>query len=211
MSQRGSSGGKFNFGVAISACAVLIGFFANLSLIIPSDALSAGAGAPGEVLKITRITPSGADVPAGRQIVFEFDHPVVPLGRMERSPSEIPVDIEPALSCQWRWLNSSNLACQLDEQHAMALSTRYNITVRPEIKSEDGAGLAGPVAHSFITARPRASNAAFDMWLSPVMPRSVVQFDQAVLKDSLESHLFFRAKGGSRVAAKVFEDKRNKG
>jgi len=208
MSQRGSSGGKFSFGVAISACAVLIGFFANLSLIIPSDALSAGEGVPGEALKITRITPSGADVPPGRQIVFEFDHPVVPLGRMERSPSEIPVDIEPALSCQWRWLNSSNLACQLDEQHAMAPSTRYNITVRSEIKSEDGAGLAEPVTHSFITQRPHIVSANFDMWLSPVQAQIRVRFDQAVRKDPLEAHLFFKTGGGSRVAAKVSEDNR---
>jgi uncharacterized protein YfaS (alpha-2-macroglobulin family) len=187
---------------------VLIGFFVALSLIILSDPLSAGEGAPGEVLKITRITPSGADVPPGRQIVFEFDHPVVPLGRMERSPSEIPVSIEPALSCQWRWLNSSNLACQLDEQHAMAPSTRYNISVRPEIKSEDGAGLAAPVTHSFITQRPHTSSAVFDMWLSPVKPQLRVRFDQAVRKDSLESHLFFKTVGGSRVATKVSEDNR---
>ncbi len=35
-------------------------------------------------LHITRITPSGMDVPAGRQIVFQFDRPVVPMGRMAR-------------------------------------------------------------------------------------------------------------------------------
>ena len=85
-----------------------IGFFAGHAL--------AAENPPGE-LKITRITPSGMDVPAGRQIVFEFNRPVVPLGRMERNSSEIPITIEPALSCQWRWLNASNLACQLDEKN----------------------------------------------------------------------------------------------
>ena len=206
MSQRGSVGGKFDCGV--SACVVLIGFFVILSIAIFSHPPSAGAGDLGEMLRITRITPSGTDVPPGRQIVFEFDHPVVPLGRMERNSSEIPISIEPALSCQWRWLNSSNLACQLDEQHSMALSTRYKITVRPEIKSEDGAGLAEPVNHFFITRRPTTTSAVFDMWLSPVRPQIRVRFDQAVLEGSLESHLFFRTAGGSRVAAKVSEDNR---
>ncbi len=140
MSQRESIRGRFNLVVTNPACVVLIGFFVILSFFMTGLAPAAESG-PGEALKITRITPSGADVPPGRQIVFEFNHPVVPLGRMERNASEIPISIEPALSCQWRWLNSSNLACQLDEQHAMAPSTRYNITVRPEIKSEDGAVL----------------------------------------------------------------------
>ena len=125
--QRESIRGRFNLGVIISACMVIV-WFSVIAGFLGSDLQAAETA-----LKITRITPSGVDVPPGRQIVFEFDRPVVPLGRMERSDSEIPVSIEPALSCQWRWLNSSNLACQLDEQHAMAPSTRYNITVRPEI------------------------------------------------------------------------------
>ena len=55
-----------------------------------------GAGKhPGGPLKILRISPSGEDVPVGKQILLEFDRPVAPLGRMERSPSEIPVAIEP--------------------------------------------------------------------------------------------------------------------
>src|SRR5690606_22225125 len=35
--------------------------------------------APDEPLRITRITPAGQDVPAPRQIVIEFDRPMVPL------------------------------------------------------------------------------------------------------------------------------------
>jgi hypothetical protein len=208
MSQRGPSGGKFNLGVAMSACVVLIGFFTILSGLILAHPASAGASAPGEALRITRITPSGDDVPPGRQIVFEFDRPVVSLGRMERSPSEIPISIEPAISCQWRWLNSSDLACQLDEQHSMAPATRYKITVKPEIKSEDGARLAEPVAHSFITQRPHVTSVYFEAWVSPGKPQIRVRFDQSVNKDSLESHFFFKTGAKSRVAAAVIEDNR---
>src|SRR5690606_576424 len=66
-----------------------------------------GARAP---LSITSIVPGGTNVPAGRQIVIQFNRPVVPLGRMDRAASEIPVEITPALGCQWRWLDTSALA-----------------------------------------------------------------------------------------------------
>ncbi len=200
MFEQESIRGGVNRGAITSACMVLAVFFVVLGFI-RSDALAAESA-----LKITRITPSGADIPPGRQIVFEFNQPVVPLGRMERNPSEVPISIEPALSCRWRWLNSSNLACQLDEQHAMAPSTRYDITVRPEIKSEEGAVLAEPVTHSFITQRPKISFAAFDAWLSPEKPQIRLSFEQVVRQDSIEAHAFFRGEGGLRVGAKVLED-----
>ncbi len=205
MSQREPIGARFKPGVITSACVVLVGFFVILSFFM-TDSLSAAETGPGKALKVTRITPSGADVPPGRQIVFEFNRPVVPLGRMERSASEIPISIEPVLSCQWRWLNSYNLACQLDEQHAMAPSTRYNITVRPEIESEDGAVLGEPVTHFFITQRPKISFATFDSWLSPVKLQIRVRFDQVVRQDSLEAHAFFRGDAGFRVGAKALQD-----
>ncbi|SPJ14661.1 Alpha-2-macroglobulin domain protein [Syntrophobacter sp. SbD2] len=206
MSQREWTRGRFKFAMRVPACLVLIGFFAILSFMTASA--PAAEGGPGEALKITRITPSGADIPPGRQIVLEFNHPVVPLGRMERNASEIPISIEPTLSCQWRWLNSSNLACQLDERNTMAPSTRYIITVRPEFKSEDGAIMAEPVTHSFITQRSKVNFAVFEEWLSPVKPQIKVRFEQAVRQDSIEAHAFFRGAAGLRVGAKVLDDHR---
>ncbi len=82
-------------------------------------------------LSITQITPTGVDVPPSRQIVIQFNRPVVPVGRMERDPSEIPVSIMPKLNCEWRWLNTSSLACQLSEQDGMRISTLYQMTIRP--------------------------------------------------------------------------------
>ena len=208
MCQRGSSRIAGNesratrFSVLIRRCAVLIGVCATLNIFVTVPICTAESGV-GETLKIVRITPSGEDVPAGRQIVFEFNRPTVPLGRMERNAAEIPISIEPALSCQWRWLNSSNLACQLDEQNKMAPATRYRISVRPEIKSEDGVVLAEPVTHSFITQRPKVSFAVFDRWLSPEKPQIRVRFEQAVRQDSIEAHMFFKGEAGLRVEAKV--------
>ncbi len=160
----------------------------------------------GQDLKITRITPAGLDVPAGRQIVFEFDRPVVPLGKMARSSSEIPITIEPALSCQWSWINPSSLSCRLDEQHAMSPATRYQVTVNPGIKAEDGSVLTAPVTHNFITQRAKVTSARFETWESPALPTFRAMTNQPVQKASLESHLYFQAVGGGRTASKVVED-----
>ncbi len=200
-----SNGERRRRGAITSACAKLIGFLSIFGLLI-AGSLSAVAAAPPKTLKIILITPSGNDVPPGRQIVLEFDRPVVPLGRMERKASEIPISIEPALSCRWRWLNSSNLACQLDERDAMRPATRYTVTVRAGIGSEDGALLTEPVTHSFITQRPRTIYAAFDSWLSPVEPGIRIQFDQPVRRDSIEAHAFFREETGLRVGVRVQAD-----
>ena len=89
-------------------------------IIIPGLAIAA-TSAP---LRITRITPTGQDVPPGRQIVFQFDRAVVPVGRMDRKADEIPIQISPALDCQWRWLNTSALACQLGQKSSLTPATR---------------------------------------------------------------------------------------
>lgn len=203
---RSGSFGRFG-AKAVSACAVLAWVLFWTGLFSAGPVPSALAGTEGN-LRITRIKPSGNDVPPGRQIVFEFDRPVVPLGRMERTPSEIPIGIEPALACRWRWLNSSNLACELDERDRMLPATRYSLTVNPGIRTEDGFGLAAPLTHTFITQRPKVISRSFHRWLSPETPQVSILFDQPVRKDSLEAHAYFKTAGGGRVAASASEDGR---
>ena len=164
------------------------------------------SGTSGPPLKILRITPSGEDVPPGRQIVFLFDRSVVPLGRMERSASEIPITIEPQLNCLWRWLNPSTLACQLNEKDALLPATRYRISIAPGITAEDNSTLAQPVSHSFITERPRVTDTWFRTWASPGTPKISVRFNQPVTQASLAAHLFFQVTGGKRIPARVEPD-----
>ena len=121
--------------------AMLLSLF---NFILPTGASSADEPAS---LQVLRITPTGMDVPPGRQIVFQFDRAVVPVGRMERKASEIPITISPGLDCQWRWLNTSALACQLNEKSSLSPATRYKITMNPGLKSEDGATLALSLIH----------------------------------------------------------------
>jgi hypothetical protein len=161
---------------------------------------------PQQPLKLLRITPAGEDVPPGRQIVFEFNRPVVPIGRMERRADEIPVTITPKLECEWRWLNTTCLACELKESTALTPATLYEILVQPGIKAEDGSTLQEPVRHSFTTQRPRLVHTRFKSWKSPGTPEILVVFDQEVKRGSVAEHLYLEPEGGRRVGLKVEED-----
>ncbi len=156
-------------------------------------------------LRILRITPTGIDAPLGRQLVIQFDRPVVPLGRMERSAAELPVSIEPPLNCQWRWLNPANLACNLDEKDALQPATEYRLTITPGIAAEDTSTLAETVRHNFSTIRPKITEAWFKSWLGPQLPQSSVRGNLPMALASLSDHLFYQA-GGRRIPAKVEED-----
>ncbi|MCP4877311.1 MAG: DUF1311 domain-containing protein [Gammaproteobacteria bacterium] len=145
-------------------------------------------------LKILRVTPQGDDVQAGQQIVFQFDRPVVPIGRMERESSDIPVAITPALNCEWRWLNTSALACQLRQEDKMKQATSYDVIMKPGISTEDGAQLWDEYAHSFTTARPKVTYSRFVNWLSPGTPMIQVTFNQPVTKSSLEAAITMQQK-----------------
>jgi hypothetical protein len=84
----------------------------SLCLLLVIGATFSVAQPSREPLKLLRVTPAGDDVPLGTQIVFEFNRPVVPLGRIERQAEEIPITIAPPLPRAWRWLNTATLACE---------------------------------------------------------------------------------------------------
>jgi len=141
-----------------------------------------------------RITPEGEDVAIGNQIVIQFDRPVVPIGVMERNDAEIPVKISPELKCQWRWINTSALACNLDEKEQFKIATTYNVVVSPGIKSADGKTISETFNHQFTTIRPDVEYAWLDQWLSPSQPVINVYFNQYVTKSSVEKSLSFVSK-----------------
>ena len=161
--------------------------------------------ASGPNLRLLRITPHGADVVAGNQIVFQFDRPVVPVGKMDRNAHEIPVTIEPKLLCEWRWLNTSALACQLRDQDKMRLATTYKVTMLPGITTSDGISLFGRIDHRFTTSRPRVTYSRFVNWLSPGTPLIQVTFNQPVTKRSVERALKIVA-GNDPVTIVAYSD-----
>ncbi len=142
-------------------------------------------------LRILRITPEGEDVTAMRQIVLEFNRPVVPLGDMDRTAEEVGITITPALDCQWRWLNTTTLSCNLSDQAQMTDATKYSVHVEPVIKAEDGASIAAAQDHTFSTQRPKAIEAYVITWKSPGTPYYRVRFNQNVTKSSAAAHIYF--------------------
>ncbi len=167
---------------------------------------SAAFNASDRPLKLLRIDPSGADLPPGRLIVFQFNRPVVPVGRMERRREEIPITIEPALDCEWRWINTAALSCQLTTETMMSPATRYDIQVRPGITATDGATLSETLSHTIITQRPQIRYTRFHTWGAPGLPHIVVQFDQDVERESVAQHLFMEHTNGQRTPVVVAED-----
>lgn len=144
-------------------------------------------------LRVLRVTPEGADVPVGRQVVIQFNRPVVPIGSMERSAEEIPVEITPKLTCQWRWLNTSALSCNLDEKNELKAATSYKVTVKLGIKAEDGSTIKEAFNHQFTTERPDVVYEWFRKWLSPSMPVIRLTFNQPVTSKSVQSSLSIAA------------------
>jgi alpha-2-macroglobulin len=159
-------------------------------------------------LQIIRITPEGDDVPAEKQIVITFDREVVPLGRMDRTGAEIPVTVTPALQCDWRWINTSALACNLPDASPLQRATRYTLDIAPGIKAEDGATLAAPYHHTFLTERPAIVDYGFNQWRSASLPVLRLVFNQSVTQQSVADHIYFATgeKAQNRVAIKINPD-----
>ncbi|MDO9103631.1 MAG: alpha-2-macroglobulin family protein [Methylovulum sp.] len=160
-----------------------------------------------KALQVIKITPDGEDVPAGKQIVIQFDRPVVPVGKMERPASEIPVIITPALACEWRWLNTSALACNLPEKAPLKEATHYTLEIEPGIKAEDGATIPDSFHHDFITQRPDVNYHEFREWKSPGYPVIRLVLNQPVDKESVAQHVFWSVGDqAERVAVNVKAD-----
>ncbi len=157
--------------------------------------LAGAAPAAAEALTLLRITPDGRDVPAENQIVLSFDRAVVPLGRMERDASEVPVTVTPDPGCQWRWLDTENLACNLASGARLRAATEYTVSVQAPADggfvAQDGSRLAAPRVQRFVTELPRVQYASVGEWRGPTEPSVRVRFNQPVTAASVERVLSF--------------------
>ncbi len=153
-------------------------------------ALLLAAPAYADELGLQRITPSGDNVPAQNQIVLGFDRAVVPLGRMERDADEVPVTVSPATDCQWRWIDTQNLACNLAEGTSLRPATAYTVQIREGFTAVDGSTLPART-HRFSTETPRVQFADVAEWRGPTTPVLRVRFTQPVSAGSVARALNF--------------------
>jgi alpha-2-macroglobulin len=169
-----------------------------------------------------RITPQGDTNSSQRQIVVQFDRPMVVLGSASPKLATVPVTIKPALNCNWHWLNTSTLACELGErggatfngspsygvqaeQGGLAPATFYEVIVHAGIKALDGSTLQQDAVSDFSTEKPRVQYAYLWQWSGPTAPVLQVDFNLPVTKSSIEAHLYFESSAG-RTAVSAMAD-----
>ncbi|MBF0228507.1 MAG: large extracellular alpha-helical protein [Desulfamplus sp.] len=187
---------KNSFFATVIAIFISILILSPLFLISCSKTVHAESASK-EPLTITRVVPSGEDIDNQNQIVIQFDQKVVPIGKMERDASELPIKITPELKGQWRWLNSSDLSFNIDLSDRMKLATKYRVTVNPGIMTQDGVTLAKPFVHTFITRRPSISYYEFRTWRTPGTPVIALHFNQPVTKGSVSQKIIFSLENDS--------------
>lgn len=152
---------------------------------------SASVTASADDLQLLRVTPAGNDVPAQSQIVLAFDRDMVPLGRMERDASEVPVTITPSPDCRWRWIDTQNLACNPANGGHLRAATAYTVTIAAGFVAQDGSKLQSASIHRFVTTLPRVQYANVGAWSGPAMPEVQVHFNQPVTATSVASVMSF--------------------
>jgi uncharacterized protein YfaS (alpha-2-macroglobulin family) len=138
-------------------------------------------------LTVERVSPAGDQVPAARQIVITFDRAVIPLGEMRATGEQSPATIEPHVDCHWHWLDPRSLACELDANAALSLSTEYRVSIAKGLRADDGSALKEPYGWTFTTERPAVKEYSFSHWASAGTPYVRLLFNQPVTKDSVEA------------------------
>ena len=100
-------------------------------------------------LSVSIVKPSGPEQTEVTQIVIVFNKKMVPLGDMEKSAQNLPVKIEPAPNCHWRWMNTTTLGCWLNTE--LPYSTSYRVTVGAGMNALDGTLLGTEYTSEFST------------------------------------------------------------
>ncbi|HEX4299787.1 MAG TPA: hypothetical protein VH327_02865, partial [Gammaproteobacteria bacterium] len=206
-------------------------FFALIVLTGLAAADTPGIATPGGAVQVLRVTPSGDTRSFQRQVVIQFDRPMVVLGSVPPRLDSAPVTITPVLPCNWHWLNTSTLACELGErsgeaaaqaesrtharmgmqveQGGLAPATSYHVVVQAGIKALDGNTLESDVEDDFSTEQPAAQYGYPLEWSGPTDPVVEVMFNLPVTKSSVEAHLYFDSGAGrAPVSASAAPDDR---
>ncbi len=196
---------------------------ASLSILFLGCAALASADTPkidtpSGPVQVLRITPEGEVNSAQRQVVIQFDRPMVVLGSVPPRLDNVPVNITPALDCNWHWVNTATLACELGSQKKPALegsysygigeggfapATLYHVVLHAGIKALDGTALAHDADDLFNTEKPQVMFSRVQEWSGPTQPVIQVMFNLPVTKRSVEAHLHFVSRLGQGAVSAV--------
>ena len=150
----------------------------------------AQTGSPDTPLRVNAVYPTGTEVALGDSITIEFNQNMVSLGKSMFTDESIPIEVEPALECEWNWVKLNTLKCELPLESKLAPSTRYQITVLPGITTPRGQSLEQEHVHVFETITPAIRDARLVSWMSPTQPIIKVKFNQDVTYSQLAGSLY---------------------
>ena len=161
----------------------------------------------GKPLKVRAIYPAGSEVVTSDRITVEFNQNVVALGASMFVDDVVPIDIEPAVECEWNWVKLNTLQCDLPIDSDLDVATSYTVTVRRGIKAPNGQLMDKVYVHTFETISPMITYAGLESWKSHTEPIVDVNFNQKVSLDSLKNRLFlYDSASGREIPIKICPD-----
>lgn len=164
------------------------------TLLFTLFTLIAEAQLHAQPLEVVRVLPAGENVSQVDSLTVTFNQPMAALGEFEKT-AQIPLEIAPKLNCEWRWVNTTTLSCQLSEARPLQKATDYRVVVKKAIKSLKGEMLAQDFVHQFKTETAQLSYHDFKRWMSPSLPVISVSFNLNVYAWSVAASLNFVANG----------------
>jgi len=151
-------------------------------------------------LKVLRTIPAAQEAGNVSQISIAFNQPMIALGET-KVPLEF-ISVTPSVSCEWTYVDASNLACNLPEP--LPGSNRYTVKIKKGIQSLSGAKLLEDHALTFTTSRwttagyPRTID-----WKSLDEPIIAWSFTQPLRRKNIASH--FRSNCGTVIVKQDLE------
>ncbi|MCY3541915.1 MAG: MG2 domain-containing protein [Gammaproteobacteria bacterium] len=161
----------------------------SLLVLVCCNGINGQANTTGKPLKVRAIYPAGVEVATSDRITIEFNQNVVALGASMFIDDVVPIDIEPAVDCEWNWVKLNTLQCELPIDDDLDGATRYKVIVRPGITAPNGHMMSDDYVHVFETAVPSMNVGQIVSWKSPTEPIIRVIFNQSVEIDSLRDRL----------------------
>jgi len=172
---------------------------ASILVSVDSQAQEANKTTEQQAIKVAQITPTGKNISASRQITIKFNKNIVPLGDMRRNSEQVPVKISPSLNCQWQWLTRNTLACQLGENDALRLATKYTLTIKNAPLNKQGDSLSKAHIHTIETRRPKLSRAHLLEIKKQGRPVHQLSFNQNVSKKSVARSVKYQYKADGKI------------
>ena len=160
------------------------------------------AGNPAVIARIP--APDMTEVPMSGRVSLIFDRPMVALAQLQGGKgaelnANIPVELSPSVSGQWRWLGSSTLTFEAEE--ALDPATVYTVAVPAGIMTPSGDATDKDYTWTFSTERPRVLGSMPEQGTSQANllgPKQEIElvFNQEMSLDALAKGLTVRPMSG---------------